>query len=165
MGCLIPCAIDQDPYFRMTRDVAPKLKEIKPALIHSKFIPSLKGPGGKMSASDENTSIYVTDTDNQIKKKINRYAFSGGGETVEEQRAKGANLEVDIPYQYLKFFLESDDQLKDIGEKYSKGGLLTGEVKQELIKVLQEVIKNHREKRALVTDEVVEEYMKVRPLD
>ena len=23
--CLIPCAIDQDPYFRMTRDVAPRL--------------------------------------------------------------------------------------------------------------------------------------------
>lgn len=23
--CLIPCAIDQDPYFRLTRDVAPKL--------------------------------------------------------------------------------------------------------------------------------------------
>ena len=22
---LIPCAIDQDPYFRMTRDVAPRL--------------------------------------------------------------------------------------------------------------------------------------------
>ena len=42
--CLIPCAIDQDPYFRMTRDVAPKLKPpglpkgskglLKPALIH-----------------------------------------------------------------------------------------------------------------------------------
>ena len=23
--CLIPCAIDQDPYFRMMRDVAPRL--------------------------------------------------------------------------------------------------------------------------------------------
>ena len=42
--CLIPCAIDQDPYFRMTRDVAPRLKPpglpkkakglCKPALIH-----------------------------------------------------------------------------------------------------------------------------------
>lgn len=70
IGCLIPCAIDQDPYFRMTRDVAPKLKEYKPALIHSKFFPSLKGPQSKMSASDENSSIFVTDTDNQIKKKV-----------------------------------------------------------------------------------------------
>ena len=37
--CLIPCAIDQDPFFRMTRDVAPKLNFKKPAVIHSKFFP------------------------------------------------------------------------------------------------------------------------------
>jgi tryptophanyl-tRNA synthetase len=40
--CLIPCAIDQDPYFRLTRDVAAKLKYPKPALIHAKFFPSLQ---------------------------------------------------------------------------------------------------------------------------
>lgn len=34
--CLIPQAIDQDPYFRMTRDVAPRLGFLKPALIHSR---------------------------------------------------------------------------------------------------------------------------------
>ncbi|CAG2175573.1 unnamed protein product, partial [Oppiella nova] len=34
---LIPCAIDQDPYFRMTRDVAPRLSLPKPALLHSSF--------------------------------------------------------------------------------------------------------------------------------
>lgn len=38
--CLIPCAIDQDPYFRMTRDVAPRLGYLKPALIHSKVFNS-----------------------------------------------------------------------------------------------------------------------------
>ncbi|KAF2587439.1 hypothetical protein F2Q70_00037729 [Brassica cretica] len=40
--CLIPCAIDQDPYFRLTRDVAPRLDFIKPALIESKFFPALR---------------------------------------------------------------------------------------------------------------------------
>jgi len=25
LRCLIPCAIDQDPYFRMTRDAAPRI--------------------------------------------------------------------------------------------------------------------------------------------
>ena len=40
--CLIPCAIDQDPYFRLTRDVAQKLKYPKPYLIHSKFFPALQ---------------------------------------------------------------------------------------------------------------------------
>ena len=70
MRCLIPCAIDQDPYFRMTRDVATRLKEHKPALLHSKFIPALVGLNTKMSASDTNTCIYVTDTPNQIKNKV-----------------------------------------------------------------------------------------------
>jgi tryptophanyl-tRNA synthetase len=37
------CAIDQDPYFRMTRDVAPRLNFPKPALIHSTFFPALHG--------------------------------------------------------------------------------------------------------------------------
>ena len=57
----------QDPYFRMTRDVAPSLKFRKPALIHSTFIPSLLGAKTKMSASDENSSIYLTDTPKQVR--------------------------------------------------------------------------------------------------
>ncbi|HEY9490589.1 MAG TPA: tryptophan--tRNA ligase, partial [Nitrososphaeraceae archaeon] len=36
---LIPAAIDQDPYWRMTRDVAERMGYYKPAQIHSKFIP------------------------------------------------------------------------------------------------------------------------------
>lgn len=68
--CLIPCAIDQDPYFRMTRDVAPKLGFNKPALLHSTFFPALQGAKTKMSSSDPNSSIYLTDTPKQIKNKV-----------------------------------------------------------------------------------------------
>lgn len=68
--CLIPCAIDQDPYFRMTRDVAPRLKFPKPALIHSMFFPALQGAKSKMSASDANSAIFLTDTPKQIKTKV-----------------------------------------------------------------------------------------------
>ncbi|XP_046849470.1 tryptophan--tRNA ligase, cytoplasmic-like [Xenia sp. Carnegie-2017] len=60
--CLIPCAIDQDPYFRMTRDVAPRLGYLKPALLHSTFFPALQGAKTKMSSSDPNSSIFLTDT-------------------------------------------------------------------------------------------------------
>lgn len=51
LRCLIPCAIDQDPYFRMTRDVAPKIKGHKPALIESRFFPALKGDTGATRAA------------------------------------------------------------------------------------------------------------------
>ena len=112
--CLIPCAIDQDPYFRLTRDVAQKLKYPKPSLLHAKFFPALQGSQTKMSASDPNSSIYMTDTQNQIKNKINKHGFSGGQETEEEHRRLGGNPDVDVSYQYLSFFLEDDDELQKI---------------------------------------------------
>jgi tryptophanyl-tRNA synthetase len=39
----------------------------------------------------------MTDTPALIKSKVNKYAFSGGGATIEEHKANGANLEVDVP--------------------------------------------------------------------
>ena len=74
--CLIPCAIDQDPYFRMTRDVAPRLGFPKPSLMFSTFIPALHGAQSKMSGSDVTSSVYLTDTPKQIKTKINKSARS-----------------------------------------------------------------------------------------
>lgn len=60
--CLIPCGIDQDPYFRMTRDVCAKLKVPKPAGFYSKFFPSLQGFQTKMSSSVPSSGIFMTDT-------------------------------------------------------------------------------------------------------
>jgi len=46
--------------------------------------------------------------------QINKYAFSGGQETVEMHRERGGDCNVDISYQYLKHFLESDEELIEI---------------------------------------------------
>lgn len=162
--CMIPCGIDQDPYFRMTRDIAHKLKFIKPGGLYSKFFPALKGFDSKMSSSDNTSAIFLTDTANQIKKKINKYAFSGGKATAEEQRKFGADLEVDVSYSYLSFFMEDDEQLAEIGRKYSSGEMLTGEVKKILIGVLQKVVGDHQKKRSNITNEMVHQFMKIRPM-
>lgn len=162
--CIIPQGIDQDPYFRMTRDVAFKLRYPKPACIHSKFFPSLLGINAKMGTTDANSAIFLTDTPKQIEKKINAHAYSGGGATKEEQEANGANLEVDIAYQYLTFFLEDDDKLAEIADRYSKGKMMTGEVKKILIEILQKLVKEHQERRAKVTDADIEKFMAVRKM-
>ncbi|KAI8477493.1 MAG: hypothetical protein J3K34DRAFT_398423 [Monoraphidium minutum] len=162
--CLIPCAIDQDPYFRMTRDVAPRIGYEKPALIESRFFPALQGESGKMSASDANSAIFVNDTPKQIKDKVNKHAFSGGGATLEEQRSRGANLDVDVPWKYLNFFMEDDDKLAAIGREYGAGRMLTGEVKGELIRLLTDIVARHQAARAQVTEEVVDAFMAVRPM-
>ncbi|KID91120.1 tryptophanyl-tRNA synthetase [Metarhizium guizhouense ARSEF 977] len=163
--CLIPCAIDQDPYFRLTRDCAQGLKFAKPALIHMRFLDALQGPGSKMSASDDNSAIFLSDTAKQIKNKINKYAFSGGRETLEEHREKGGNADVDVAYQYLTFFLEDDDELKRIKDEYNSGKLLTGELKAICIEHLQKYVGTFQERRSKVSDAVVDEFMSVRPLE
>ncbi|KAF5379880.1 hypothetical protein D9757_007205 [Collybiopsis confluens] len=157
--CLIPCAIDQDPYFRLTRDVAQKLKYLKPSLIHSKFFPALQGPQTKMSASDPNSSIYMTDKAAQIKNKINKHGFSGGQETEEEHRRLGGDTEVDVAYQYLTFFLDDDEELAKTGEDYRAGRLLTGQLKARCIELLQKFVTEFQERRAKVTEEQVNYFM------
>lgn len=147
--CLIPCAIDQDPHFRVARDVLPKLNFYKPSVIHSVFLPGLQGmeKGGKMSSSEEQTCIYTTDDEKTVKKKINKYSFSGGGATIEEQRKYGANVDVDVSYKWLTFFEEDDRKVFEIYEKYKNGEMLTGELKAILIEKLNKFLKEHQRRR------------------
>ncbi|MCO5603016.1 hypothetical protein L7F22_057158 [Adiantum nelumboides] len=125
---------------------------------------AMEGESGKMSASDPNSAIYVTDSLKDIKNKVNKYAFSGGGATIEEHRKNGANLEVDVPIKYLTFFLEDDEELAQIKQEYGAGRMLTGEVKRRLIEVLSGMVDRHQKARAAVTDEMVDAFMAVRPL-
>ncbi len=145
---LIPLGVDQDPHFRLTRDVAPRIGKPKPALIHNIMMPSLEGPGGKMSASEENTTIYTTDTPEVVKKKINKYAFSGGQPDVAQHRKLGGNPDIDVSYQYLKIFFEPDDMaLKKIYDDYKSGKMITGELKAILIEKINDFLKDHQKKR------------------
>lgn len=161
--CLIPQAIDQDPYFRMTRDIAPRLGFLKPALIHSKFFPGLSGSKGKMSSS-VGAAVFLTDTEKQIKDKINKHAFSGGGATKEEQLAMGGNVDVDVPIQWLSFFFEDDEKLEEMKKNYALGRIMTGDVKKLLISTLSEIVKGHQDARKKVTDADVREYTSVRDM-
>lgn len=152
---LIPLGVDQDPHFRLTRDVAPRIGKEKPALIHNIMIPSLSGPGGKMSASEESGTIYTTDSPEKIKKKINKYAFSGGQSTVEEHRKVGGNPDIDVSYQYLRIFFEPDDnKLKVIYDDYKSGKMLTGELKSILIEKVTDFLVIHQQKREKAKDQL-----------
>lgn len=91
--------------------------------------------------------------------------MSGGRETVEEQRKYGADLSKDIPYQYLEYFLEDDEELKRIHDEYESGRMLTGEVKKILIEEVQKIIGDFQKRRAEVTDAVVREFFAIRKLE
>jgi tryptophanyl-tRNA synthetase len=153
--CLVPMAIDQAPYFRMARDVASKLECPKPAVIHSEFLPGLRGQDDKMSSTGDPSVLFLDMDVTKINKHINRYAFSGGRDTLEEHRQFGANLKIDICYQYLTYFLEEDNELEAIAKAYSSGEMTTGQIKKITGDLLTKIIINHQEAKAEVDDEVL----------
>ena len=160
MPVLIPCGIDQDPHFRITRDVAPKLGYPKPALIHNKLLPSLLGPGGKMSASIPESSIFTTDTETQARKKVMN-AFTGGRATVEEQRRLGANPYICSIFAQYNYIFEPDDGHLAVVERTCKSGeRLCGDCKAELWEKVRPWLKAHHAAREKARDRVEEFVMR-----
>ena len=153
--CLIPAAVDQDPFWRLQRDIADALGKKKSAQIHSKFLPPLTGIEGKMSASKPETSIYLTDDEKTVREKIYKHAFSGGQPTIELHRKLGGNPDIDVSFQWLKTLFEEDDnKLKKIEEDYRSGKLLTGELKDILIEKLVKFLQEHQRKREEAKEKV-----------
>lgn len=145
--CLIPAAIDQDPYWRIQRDIAESLGFYKTAAIHSKFLPPLTGPIGKMSASKPESAIYLSEDAKSVRKKIWQ-AYSGGQPTAELHRKLGGKPEVDVAYQWLYYFFEPDDEkVKKLEEDYRAGKILSGEMKNILIEKVTKFLEEHQERR------------------
>jgi len=157
--CLIPAGIDQDPYWRIQRDIAEKFGHKKTAAIHTKFIPALTGPDGKMSSSKPKTAIMLDDTPEQVEEKVKKHAYSGGGDTLEEHREEGADLSVDTSFQWLRnLLMEDDERLAEIAEQYSSGEMMTGEIKEILVEELNEFLQGHQERKENA-DEIVQQMM------
>jgi len=146
--CLIPSAIDQDPYWRIQRDIAEPLGYYKAAAIHSKFLPPLTGIQDKMSSSKPETAIYLNDDDKTVRNKIYRHAFSGGQASIEEHRKIGGNPDIDVPFQWLYMFFEPDDRrIEEIRFEYKSGRMLTGDLKDILVEKVTKLLQEHRERR------------------
>ena len=188
--CLVPCAIDQDVYFRMTRDLCHKLKRPKPSVIHSGFLPDIRGPKAeqillgaisekekdnvsiqelaKMSSTSKfgvnPTVIFLNYNRKKIGKIINKYGFSGGQDTEENHRKYGGNPDVDMSLKYLRFFLESDEKLEEIIIKFKSGEMLTSQVKRILVDTLATILGSIQKRRAEVTDELIAQFTNYRSL-
>jgi len=159
--CLIPLGIDQDTHFRISRDVVEKLGYSKPGILHAKFMPSLLGKGGKMSSSFSEKAVLLTDSPEEVRNKINKYAFSGGQSSVEEHRKKGGNPDIDVSFQWLKYFEFDDKKLDKIEEDYRSGKLLTSELKNYLIEKLNIFLKEHQKRRKKAKNQINEFLYKI----
>ncbi|MDE1851440.1 MAG: tryptophan--tRNA ligase [Candidatus Micrarchaeota archaeon] len=153
--CLIPLGVDQDVHFRVARNAIEKLGYYKPAIIHSKFLPSLKG-GAKMSSSDPDNTIYVNDDHAAVAKKVNR-AITGQQSTAELQKKLGGDPERCSVCQYYRYIFEPDDKKLDkILDAERKGTMLAGEHKKALAETINRFLDSHRKKKEAIKDRLDE---------
>lgn len=147
MPGIVPVGIDQDPHIRLTRDIAKRAKDYKfilPSSINFKFLPALSGEQ-KMSKS-ENNSLYLLDSDSEIKKKISK-AKTGGQETLEAQREKGGNPEGDMVFAlFRQHLIEDDSELAQREKDYRAGKILDSENKKYAIELMQKWMAEFRQK-------------------
>lgn len=157
---LVPVGIDQDPHLRLSRDIAPRFGMIKPSSICWKMMSGLQGPGTKMSSSKPDTAIFLTDSVDVARDKL-KNAFTGGRETIQEQKRVGGQPERCVVYEFLLFHFE-DELVESTYDRCTSGELLCGECKavvsDRIGKFLIE-IQRKREQAKLLLPKVIENQM------
>lgn len=142
--CLIPCGIDQDPHFRVTRDIADGLGYPKPALLHSQMIPGLLGDSAMSTTGDRSdNSLFLNDPPEVVDRKV-RNAFTGGRATVEEQRRLGATPEICSVWALWRTrFAESEEKFEEVTAGCRSGSLLCGECKSQVLERVHGFFRAH----------------------
>lgn len=126
---------DQDPFFRLARDVARRLGFVPPVVLYTQTVPGLDG-SPKMSTSVEaSRPIFLTDTDDTIIAAVNYIKIVGNGSTTELFE-RGSDLTVDIPYKIFALFCRDDSLLEIVSEAYT-----VGLNNPEKIAILAEIVK------------------------
>lgn len=117
--CIVVAGVDQDPFFRLARDIARRLGFPPPIILYTRSVPGLDGSDKMSTSVPESMPIYLSDTPAEITAKVAKIRKVGAG-SLEELFARGANLEVDIPYQLLRFF-DTSPHIPLIAKGYTTG--------------------------------------------
>lgn len=141
---LVLSDIHQITHAEATKIVARQLKLPLPSYSYRLLLPSLEGPGQRMSVKNSKSLILLNDAREQIERKLQR-SFSGGRLTPEEQRREGGS-----PYRCSFFKIAEVLQPCDITtrmyQKCASGTSLCGECKQKhmltLVEKIQETSKS-----------------------
>jgi tryptophanyl-tRNA synthetase len=147
---LVPVGADQDPHIRLARDLAARYHDeygfIPPSSIYHRLMLSLGG-SDKMSKRSESTLLTLDDAPMDANKKI-MTAFTGGRDTVEEQRRLGGRAEICPVYDLYSFhFARNDEHVKTVYHECTKGIRLCGECKQEAAGLAKGWLAEHHRKR------------------
>jgi tryptophanyl-tRNA synthetase len=142
----VPVSFDQDPHVRLTRDLAKRLpyKMIPPGAVYPLHQSGLK-EGKKMSSSEPETAIYLSDTPQEAADKLKR-AFTGGRDTEQEQRKSGGRPEICKIYEMYRYHMEDEKKLSELYKNCKSGKMLCGECKKICIEFVTKFLEEHQKK-------------------
>jgi tryptophanyl-tRNA synthetase len=117
--CIIIAGKDQDPFFRLARDLAKRLNHPSPIIIYTKNVPGLDGSDKMSTSVSSSIPIFVSDSDDDIKNKIASIKKVGTG-SLDQLFEFGANLNIDIPFILVELFDQNKLNVKIIKKYYEK---------------------------------------------
>ncbi len=127
----------------------------KPSSTYHRMMTGLTG--GKMSSSKPETAIFLTDSEEEIWKKVMN-AITGGRSTAKEQRELGGIPERCSVFEiYAYHLVEDDEELMKIREECSSGERLCGPCKKEAYQRLSELLREIQERRESISEKEVKE--------
>jgi tryptophanyl-tRNA synthetase len=132
--CIIIAGKDQDPFFRLARDLAKRIGCPSPIIIYTKNVPGLDGSEKMSSSIVASNPIFMSDSEIIIKSKVSSIKKVGAG-TLDELFNSGCNLELDIPFKLIELFDKNELNVKLIKKYYEKAQLVS-DTDIELIKSL-----------------------------
>ena len=136
---LVPVGIDQHPYLLLARDVAKKMRLTPPSELVLKFFPSLLDPEKKMSKSYPEGALFLDDPPEIIKRKINK-AYTGAVSSLENHKRLGGVPEACSVFALQQAFNPSDEEVKNLYDRYIKGELMMSKLKETTANLLIKVI-------------------------
>lgn len=153
---LVPVGADQDPHLRLSRDLAARYHSefgfVPPSAIYHRLEFALTG-GYKMSKRVPESGFTLDDSPTEASKRV-RVAFTGGRDTVEEQRRLGARADICPVYDLYRFhFAKSDEHVRTVYYECTNGIRLCGECKQEAIGLVKNFLEEHHRKRDAMMQE------------
>jgi len=156
---LVPVGADQDPHIRLARDLAAKysddFKFVPPSAIYHRVEMALTG-GLKMSKRIPESGFTLTENPASASKKV-LSAFTGGRDTVEEQRRLGGRPDICPVFELYRFHFALDDaHSQRVHNECEDGVRMCGECKQEAAGLVKSFLERHQKRRAALMKDAEE---------
>lgn len=151
----VPVGEDQLPMIELTREIARSFNQtyeqevlvepesILPPVGIERRLPGINGMDAKMSKS-LNNGIYLGDSFEEMRDKVMKMYTDPDHIRVEDP----GKIEGNVVFAYLDVFAKDKEKVAEMKAHYQRGGLGDVAVKKYLIKVLDEILKPIRERRA-----------------